>query len=943
MDKRRSSNGIGWVLALVLAGALGAQELHPELAKGRMLEEAEDDPRAAAVVYLQVAGDAGAGPAVQAEAFLRLAKLARRAGDLNAARSFLESAAARDGAAAEEARRELAAWPAEQDPQDGDRAVERAIVRLMVAVRERQGTEAAGATLEELAWFGERAVPLLVDAVRTEPDLGLVGQYVQVLMKIGGPRVEVWVQDALRYEDPLRRRAVARGHATHRLRVDPRLMAAFLEDPVAEVRLQAVESGLLVDWEQALGRVRDEDPRVRAAAFGWLAGSGSAGRDPRVLPAAGRQAAVTVALVEAVAARAAEVRDANKVLGTLDEGARRFADPEAQVRVALALCRVGSVALPGSCLGIELTVPEAKNLLYAEVVETARELAPLRSGGRKSVHWVRVVLFERVWLAVVWTWQRDAMAGAIELTRLGFPVPVDWLKARAEPADWVPVFAVLDSFSDEAVREALQATMELELPEAAFDPLRLKFESWLARTHGDHLEAVVVAAQRLGRFGHPGAFAWCERMLTAGLAESAYLSAHPGRASQARESLLYGLLATDEAPRRALAKRLAQAEGEGLETLRSQAMGWLLFVGEAGLGPVLARAFELGVGDPAIQMPYQFGQVSGGAGLGCIWREQTLRGPDGRLSIGHRWSDAEVAALLEPSLAAGRPEAWRALQIDPAGWPEVAAVALRQIAHCGDSDYRRSVLASGFKLRGDRTAPAELRLPFLLAALADPAPEIVVGALGDRWDMPSPLPPELVEAVTAFVDHPDGMVRSQAMGRLGREQVASAWDAVAARLADPGDRGPAMRTLLQLDQARALERILPLAADPELASWITGFAKQTLDRRFVPHLIAALRSDQEGTRTAAREALDAIEFYVTQQQRWERLLGEAGLETGSAAEALLDQARRATDKKIRLTAIQSLGTLAVPETLPFLIQLMQDPDPETRAAAESSIQRINAK
>ncbi len=54
-------------------------------------------------------------------------------------------------------------------------------------------------------------------------------------------------------------------------------------------------------------------------------------------------------------------------------------------------------------------------------------------------------------------------------------------------------------------------------------------------------------------------------------------------------------------------------------------------------------------------------------------------------------------------------------------------------------------------------------------------------------------------------------------------------------------------------------------------------------------------------------------------------------------------AKRAASKKGRIAAIRSLGTLAVPETLPFLIVLMEDEDAEIAKAAEETVDRINTQ
>jgi HEAT repeat protein len=74
---------------------------------------------------------------------------------------------------------------------------------------------------------------------------------------------------------------------------------------------------------------------------------------------------------------------------------------------------------------------------------------------------------------------------------------------------------------------------------------------------------------------------------------------------------------------------------------------------------------------------------------------------------------------------------------------------------------------------------------------------------------------------------------------------------------------------------------------------------------------------------------------------WAKLAKDSGLSATSAAEALVQQAQSG-DRKVRLAAIDSLGTLAVPETLPVLIRLMQDQDAEVATRAGAAVQRINA-
>ncbi len=73
-------------------------------------------------------------------------------------------------------------------------------------------------------------------------------------------------------------------------------------------------------------------------------------------------------------------------------------------------------------------------------------------------------------------------------------------------------------------------------------------------------------------------------------------------------------------------------------------------------------------------------------------------------------------------------------------------------------------------------------------------------------------------------------------------------------------------------------------------------------------------------------------------------LDASGLDATSAAEALIRKAREGP-KEQRLLALQSLGTLGVAETLPFLLELVSgaETDPDLVAAARAAIEKINAR
>ncbi len=96
-------------------------------------------------------------------------------------------------------------------------------------------------------------------------------------------------------------------------------------------------------------------------------------------------------------------------------------------------------------------------------------------------------------------------------------------------------------------------------------------------------------------------------------------------------------------------------------------------------------------------------------------------------------------------------------------------------------------------------------------------------------------------------------------------------------------------------------------------------------------------------REVAEATLKRLQFYFDQKQRWERWMKGVGLDAGSAADALLQQAATDQPKEVRVTAIRSLGTLGVPETLPILIRFMQDTDKDIARAAKEAVDRINAR
>ena len=137
--------------------------------------------------------------------------------------------------------------------------------------------------------------------------------------------------------------------------------------------------------------------------------------------------------------------------------------------------------------------------------------------------------------------------------------------------------------------------------------------------------------------------------------------------------------------------------------------------------------------------------------------------------------------------------------------------------------------------------------------------------------------------------------------------------------------------------------LLPLLRDLDAGVRMetAEFFGARVSKEAVPDLIALLRDPEETVRKDAADALTRIRFFHEQQAHWDRVLKGLDASPASAAEKLLLQAKPGAAKAQRLLAITSLGTLGVPEALPFLIEWTADPDAELAAAAKAAITQIH--
>jgi HEAT repeat protein len=310
------------------------------------------------------------------------------------------------------------------------------------------------------------------------------------------------------------------------------------------------------------------------------------------------------------------------------------------------------------------------------------------------------------------------------------------------------------------------------------------------------------------------------------------------------------------------------------------------------------------------------------------------------------YDDATAARIFELVLKANHPDAWT----DAVGCAKTLdrlplAVAEKLAELSLDAP---ETLASGQGVRSAFEHPVlqhllrsrSARTWWYLQELAKRGrTQLVGGALGGL----DPMPAEAKPVLETLLESPDSItVALEGLAKLGATDTVERAIGLLAHEREQVRLG-ALYTLVNLDKARARREIGALAGDK---AWSVRKAFADLagvlgDEAFVPALLRLLRDDTQPVREAAKASLDRIRFLVEQDAFWAKLKKQGGGDAPSAAEALLEKARKDQPKPTRLMAIDSLGTLGVAETLPFLIDLCSDGDREIAEHAAAAVKRIN--
>lgn len=897
------------LLALPTPAAAQDRDGDPRLQKAILAEDSERDFERARALYQAIVDDEAAAANLRGAAAAGLARVLGRLG--RQAEALIAGQRAK-------------AWLQQPASPSQDRAVDDEIRGLIEILRGNDDPS----RLLELVWYGERAVPALVAAVEAELSHVAVARLAEALLRIGGPNVESWLARCAAGTDALRKRAVLRGYGRmdQAQQVHHVALAPFARDDDPEVRAAALALRVTGDWSDFTASLKHADARVHEAAWRWLTGARALlDRFPAALLG---HAARARELVDIAAARPTDLSDATLEAivifcnATVEPVERASLLMQATKELPL---RSGPFRIaPGS-----LPADSAREL----TLDLARTIAADRANPRQGIG-------RQLIAGVTHGWTRASMSELLEIATL---VGIDESRftAIAAPQDWAALFGRLAALrvDDDALLRLLAASFTVEIPVAGFAPLRdfvlAQTASREAMTRG--FPVVAHAVMRLGLFDDEASLAWCEEFLVRGVDALGACAGNEQLANSLRGNLTQALLSGDAPARRMLRRRLAVIEGAGYAGLRNQALARIAFDHDVEAAPLFAVGYQLGLVECAPGQDLRSGSTryALAKGRGIEW---VLHLPS--------WSSAEQIAVLDRVLLGGSAEAWQDFgrfgnrASNQPRDPAARATIAKHLASCPDAEHRRRLRNDILREYGESGAiPAEL----LLAAFADQDPNNLREALqsaNGRWPIDEPA--KLEAPLRALLQHQNPNIASTAIRTVQSLFGAGGYDAIAAQLERQELFATAAHALVDLDPDRAIPALLPRLELPGNAWTLCGIAKEKLDRRFVPGLIAALRAPTEQTRVAAKEALDAIEYLVSQSQRWQRLLDEAGLDADSAAEALVKQARSG-DKAIRLAAIRSLGTLGKPETLPFLIQLMQDQDADVKAAAGAALEKINAK
>lgn len=901
------------LLLPVFLPAQGAAATDPRLQRAILLEETQQDLKGALRLYRAVSADRKLPRELRTRAQLRVALVLRRMGEEAQADTVLRQAAGGEGEAAKRALALLG------DGKGRLQHIERLIRKMLTGTLTKDDSD-------EMAWIGEPIVAPLIAAVDEEDvDMNFVTRAAGFMASAGGAQYEAWIRRARKDYDALKRRAIVRGSL-------PNTLPFFLTDPDASVRLDALErltfqfaphADLLPDL------LRDPDERVRHRAWARLAGSGTS-------------------LQRAVAQ--GSVKTLRRLLDLAErEGAKLDASQRASIfyvmRYAASEADPDKQELLFRWLQLKHEIPSTRRSslrglgpdAHAKIVlETAKKLGPVSETGMHDPH---QSMFASTFSPLPSHWTAQSLPVAIQLCRLGYANSKSLLKyvyEHARPAD-VPLL-LHDLRAD---RASVDLIRKLPGNREAFAALLPQVEAWLSRPEisKKRADVLLAAVGRMVLNGDPAVRSWLTGIGRRGLEQYPVVK----RGNLSAEVLLTRIFACARAGTGPLA---ADIRGDLLAwqdvpaSLR-RSLFIQLIKDRSPCLPEATRHFFRN----ADQLERKDIQTLGG-----------LATSSSRQFIGLRGAKVE-AQTVRAALEVGNEAAWQAVS---SLWTLV-----RSHLQTASANPVRKLTQSKLPVAvlGEFLPKAEAR--WVTAFI--PHLDVMHGAAGDA----------VLARICAL---PKGEVRVPAYRALDQGiKAGEAFDAQHQKmLADADGRLPLaclhflgaqpdcarrLRTsvtdLLTHEQAilrqmalnvlresyarETSKQVQGMFRDPvaKVREAVCQFFASVPDRKVLPQLLDALEDPVAEVRSAAQYALECLEQYDKRRGTWERAFAPQGL-GANPVEALVKQASKGPSR-IRVAAIRSLGTVGEPQTLPFLIQLMQDSDEAVRQAAAAAVDRINTR
>ncbi len=913
-------------LVLTFAACIAAQDPRTkptdpdmEIATAIAFEEQERDLAKAEKAYREAAADAKISGEARQVAAMRLIKLLRSLG--------------REKDAEDAAKQLLRVAPAARlddvtpSPQDAEREAElRTRAEELVRAYLSSGPSTAPQMMfpellfvpqeigQQLLWIGEPAAPVLVATLESmlaggsyQPDRvkGIAG----ILWRIGGPVAARFFTD--RTKDPeVAHRALLVATAFQAQRPEMRTVAAaFLRDPDESVFATLVGSRGVPQVDPRLTSSMPFEPKVLVDAC-------SAGPAPRRtwllgLAVTWQPDGVAPELVEQLVQIAeAATRSTDPALGAA--GQRFLASSLSQgsvvgmkallrelPRLAAAGVRVGPVSGTFVQNGtVRLTRQQATELLSA----LDQCIAALPTGSFADDPWLTSVAQQ-----VVGATDVDVVPQVAAWIERGRTAP--WILAnKLTPQNCRPVVAAFERAPHGKLFDYAYLFSTVDLPRDLFPVLFSRFAdpSLTAAISDGQKKAMVAGA--FARTGAPEAAQWLLANSTDGLFE-------------------LGRRCAEEPVRSALRTLAETTKGE--RTRGACALALLSMHDAKALDETL-RMEQAG---PPIRHPYA--RAAKPADTTPL-RYVVEREPDPP----HGFTEDEVAAAFAKVAAEKVPASWVSLHEFVGAMPDRLVADIAGFVFASDarnesekSDWVRAATwrlrdpagpLAGWPARGFDESRGATRAE-LIRLLEEP--EVVL----------------LRERLERCVDGDDGSCAFEAVRALAG--VKHPFDLV--RLAK--NRHSSVREhLLEhllggVDRAAAEDLAVSLLDDPDERVRMEAIdaAGRMVSTKAVPKLIGLLRDNESYAREQAAAALTKIRFQHETQGYWDRVVKGLDASPTSAAEKLLLQAKPGAAKAQRLLAIKSLGTLGVPEALPFLIDWSSDTDPEVAAAAAAAITAIH--